>query len=80
MSRPIALFASLVIGLLSYSDTASGDHTVVTTYVTKVQEKRRSTRWTLTEWLRIKERMRMMDVWLAMFSSPKKEIRHAMSS
>lgn len=45
--------------------------TYVTTYVTKVQEERASTRWTLTEWLRIKERMRMMDVWLAMFSNPK---------
>lgn len=45
--------------------------TVVTTYVTKIQKERRSLRWTLTEWLRIKERMRMMDLWLAMFSRPK---------
>lgn len=45
----------------------------VVVYVRDVQEERRSTRWTLTEWLRIKERMRMMDVWLAMFSSPKKD-------
>ncbi len=35
--------------------------TYVTTYVTKVQEQRKSTRWTLTEWLRIKERMKLMD-------------------
>lgn len=47
--------------------------TVVTTYVVKTQEERASTRWTLTEWLRIKERMKMMDVWLAMFSDPKKD-------
>jgi hypothetical protein len=47
--------------------------TYVTTYVTKVQEERKSTRWTLTEWLRIKERMKMMDVWLAMFSDPAKD-------
>lgn len=47
--------------------------TVVTTYVTKVQEERESTRWTLTEWLHTKERMKMMDVWLAMFSDPKKD-------
>lgn len=46
--------------------------TRVTTYVTHVQEEREQTRWTLTEWLRIKERMRMMDLWLAMFSDPKK--------
>src|SRR5690606_22469415 len=53
-----------------------GDTVHVTHYVTKVQEERRSTRWTLTEWLRIKERMRMMDVWLAMFSQPKKDSFH----
>ena len=44
--------------------------TKVVTYVVKTQDKRESTRWTLTEWLRIKERMKMMDVWLAMFSNP----------
>lgn len=42
-------------------------------YVVRVQEERRSTRWTLTEWLRIKERMKMMDLWLAVFSDPKKD-------
>jgi hypothetical protein len=45
----------------------------VVTYIEDVQEERKSTRWTLTEWLRIKERMKMMDVWLAMFSDPKKD-------
>jgi hypothetical protein len=44
----------------------------VVTYIEDVQEERKSTRWTLTEWLRIKERMKLMDVWLAMFSDPKK--------
>ena len=45
---------------------------VVHTYVTHVQTERERTRFTLTEWLRIKERMRMMDLWLALFSDPKK--------
>jgi hypothetical protein len=63
--------ALLLTCLLSCS--AAFSDTVVTTYVTKVQEERKSTRWTLTEWLRIKERMKMMDVWLAMFSDPKKD-------
>jgi hypothetical protein len=45
--------------------------TTVTTYVVRTQEERSQTRWTLTEWLRIKERMKLMDVWLAMFSDPK---------
>lgn len=56
-----------------FSQVALGDQVSVTTYVTKVQEERQSTRWTLTEWLRIKERMKLMDVWLAMFSDPKKD-------
>lgn len=47
--------------------------TKVTTYVVKTQEERESTRWTLTEWLHIKERMKLMDVWLAMFSNPQKD-------
>lgn len=47
--------------------------TQVTTYVVKVQEEREQTRWTLTEWLKIKERMRMMDLWLALMSDPKKD-------
>lgn len=47
--------------------------TTVTTYIVTTQEERESTRWTLTEWLRIKERMKLMDVWLAMFSEPAKD-------
>lgn len=57
-------------GAFFYADMTMGQ-TVVTTYVTKVQEERYDTRFTLTEWLRIKERMRLMDLWLAMFSEPK---------
>lgn len=59
------------IGVFGAGSRATAE-TVVTTYVTKVQEERKSTRFTLTEWLRIKERMKLMDVWLAMFSDPKK--------
>lgn len=60
--------------LLTTSLTSSleAQTTRVVTYIEDVQEERKSTRWTLTEWLRIKERMKMMDVWLAMFSDPKK--------
>src|SRR5262245_64424210 len=68
---------SILVGLVavaaaSSSTTVLADSTV-TTYVVKVQEERETTRWTLTEWLKIKERMRMMDLWLAMFSDPKKD-------
>lgn len=46
--------------------------TVVTTYVTKVQEEKKSTRFTLDEWLKTKERMKMMDVWLAIYGDQAK--------
>ena len=47
--------------------------TKVTTYVVQTQEEREQTKWTLTQWLRIIERMKLMDVWLAMFSDPNKD-------
>lgn len=37
--------------------------------VNKKQEKKKNTRWTLAEWLQQKERVRAMDMWLAMNSS-----------
>ena len=60
-----------ILALLLSSPLASQTRRVVT-YIEDVQDERKSTRWTLTEWLRIKERMKLMDVWLAMFSDPKK--------
>lgn len=66
--KMIAVFAACTVAEIAFADQVT-----VTTYVTKVQEERRSTRWTLTEWLRIKERMKLMDVWMAMFSDPVKD-------
>ena len=66
-----AIGASFI--LIMTSEVAFADQVTVTTYVTRVQEERASTRWTLTEWLHIKERMKLMDVWLAMFSDPVKD-------
>ena len=51
----------------------------IVTYIEDVQEERKSTRWTLTEWLRIKERMKLMDVWLAMFSKPQEKFAPELS-
>ena len=69
----ICFFSGIVFTLFSTAVFCDTKETVVTTYVFKTQEERQSTRFTLTEWLRIKERMKMMDVWLAMFSDPKKD-------
>lgn len=66
------LSALIAVHLLS-SPIAFAQGKRIVTYIEDVQEERKSTRWTLTEWLRIKERMKLMDVWLAMFSDPKKD-------
>ena len=76
---PLILIGYLLLGILAVSlgaaiAFAGVTTTTVTTYVVSTQEERNSTRWTLTEWLRIKERTRLMDVWLAMFSNPKQNI------
>lgn len=67
----LVIVAALLTSSVGLSD---GGDTVVTTYITKRQEERESTKWTLTEWLRIRERSKMMDVWLAMFSNPQKDV------
>ena len=64
---------ALLVASLLTSGAPLFAETVVTTYVVKTQEQRASTRWTLTEWLHVKERMKLMDVWLAMFSDPQKD-------
>lgn len=66
------LIGFLALPLLASFETASAQ-APVTTYIIQTQEKRESTRWTLTEWMRIKERMKMMDVWLAMNSNSKND-------
>ncbi len=63
----------ITAALLAAASAAAAPKTVVTTYVTTVQDEREQTRWTLTEWLKIKERLRMMDLWLALFSDPQKD-------
>lgn len=71
--RYIKLLPILLAVAAIEASLATAQVTSVTTTITTTQEERRQTRFTLTEWLRIKERMKMMDVWLAMFSDPKTE-------
>lgn len=40
----------------------------VYTFVVKKQEQKAKTRWSLSEWLETRDRMRLMDMWLAMNS------------
>ena len=58
---------------LLFSNLALAKETRIIIDVEDTQKERKELRWTLTEWLRIKERMKMMDVWLAMNSNPAKD-------
>ena len=70
----IYLLVTLLPLIMASDNAFAGDSiTTVTTYVVRTQEEREQTRWTLTEWLRIKERTKLMDVWLTMFSDPNKD-------
>lgn len=44
--------------------------TIVNQYVSKTQKHRKSTRFTILEWLKIKRQIKEMDLWLAVFSNP----------
>lgn len=50
---------------------AYGDSTVVIKIIEERQKSRESSRFTLLEWLKIKERMKEMDLWLALTTEPK---------
>lgn len=63
------------LAAIFFTESNARAETVVTTYVTKVQEERKSTRFTLDEWLKTKDRMRLMDAWLAMVSDTKSRFR-----
>jgi hypothetical protein len=39
------------------------------TFVIKKQEEKKSTRWSLQDWLETRDRMRLMDIWLALHTS-----------
>jgi len=48
-------------------------------HLRKQQESREKTRWTLTQWLETKERMKAMDMWLQMMSEPKSPFQFSTS-
>jgi hypothetical protein len=58
------LLALLLILIAMPTGTARADE--VFTFIVKKQEKKAITRWSLTEWLETKERMKLMDMWLAL--------------
>ncbi len=55
------LLAFLLAPHLSYSDESY-------TFIIKKQEEKKKSRWSLSEWLDTRDRMRLMDLWLALHS------------
>ncbi|OFZ53369.1 MAG: hypothetical protein A2428_10425 [Bdellovibrionales bacterium RIFOXYC1_FULL_54_43] len=58
---PVVVLASLVFSPNSRTDE-------IYTFVVKKQEEKAKNRWTLAEWLETRDRMRLMDLWLALHS------------
>lgn len=69
---PVMVCASLGLSLLVGQLAQAADKTVIHHYYHGTQKERKSTRFTILEWLKIKKRIKEMDVWLAMYSSPEK--------
>lgn len=56
----------MTLGLQTTAPNARADD--VYTIVIKKQEEKKKSRWTLAEWLETRDRMRLMDLWLALNS------------
>jgi hypothetical protein len=66
---PFRTFVCLMVGLLAVvflSIPSSAEAASFYENAKKRQENKKRTRWTLAEWLATKERVRLMDQWLAM--------------
>lgn len=58
---------TLILALLMSLSSPTRADDVIKIIIQK-EEKKASTRWTLSEWLATKEKMRLMDLWLALHS------------
>jgi hypothetical protein len=67
MSSKILILAAGLFAFAPLAPTAYAEDQVFT-FVVKKQEEKKKTRWTLAEWLETRDRMRLMDMWLAMNS------------
>lgn len=63
------LLRALLASVLIFSCLSSPSHAdEVFTFVVKKQEEKKKNRWSLSEWIDTRDRMRMMDLWLALHS------------
>lgn len=68
-NKKISLFFVLAIFCIVIADKSKAETKIVISIEEK-QKERKSTQFNLTEWLLIKERIKAMDVWLAMNTKP----------
>lgn len=61
----LELIAAVMLLLTPIQAVAADD---VYTVIIKKQEQKKSTRWSLQDWLETRDRMRLMDLWLAIHS------------
>lgn len=69
---PLIFLAAITLAMALPAPVFAADKTIVHHYYHGTQKERQSTRFTILEWLKIKKRIKEMDVWLAMYSSPAK--------
>ena len=69
INRRICFIATLISSFLILAQASVADTKIVISIEEK-QKERKSTQFNLTEWLLIKERIKAMDVWLAMNTKP----------
>ena len=60
------LMLTLFIAFMPTNRTVRADE--IYTFVVKKQEEKQRSRWTLSEWLATRDKMRLMDLWLALHS------------
>src|SRR6185295_348306 len=58
----------LLAGLLAIGLGANAQADEIYTFVVKKQEQKAKTRWSLSDWLETRDKMRLMDLWLALHS------------
>lgn len=64
--KPLLPLVFIFISLFFSSPFSYGDE--IFTFVVKKQEEKKSRGWNLAEWLETRDRMRLMDLWLALHS------------
>lgn len=71
IGMPILVIFFILYGLISNSKSYAQYKPQFWQNMQKKQEFKKTTRWTLTDWLDTKKRMNLMDQWLAMNTQPK---------